>query len=246
SAPRLADDARLRRQQALAPLQPVGLGVARYLLSAKLRGQAGLLKARFGKLSEAETIEALAEAVEAGGTVDVCRQLEASAANAYFGAWAGHPAAAPTFVAKDRARVPAHWRVYEGRRSILRGSGGNRKAATPTNAILNYAFSLLEAEAVLACQVVGLDPGLGVVHLDAKGRQSMALDVLEPVRPQVEGMVLDLLSRRPFRKADSPRTPRAASTSWHPLPTSWPSGCPRWPSASALGLRRWPTCSARP
>jgi CRISPR associated protein Cas1 len=50
--------------------------------------------------------------------------------------------------------------------------------------------------------VVGLDPGLGMVHNDAKGRQSMALDVMEPVRPQVEALVLDMLQARTFRKSE--------------------------------------------
>jgi hypothetical protein len=70
------------------------------------------------------------------------------------------------------------------------------------NSILNYLFALVEAEAILACQAVGLDPGLGLVHADAKGRQSLALDVMEPIRPAVEAFVLDLVAERTFRKAD--------------------------------------------
>lgn len=38
-----------------------------------------------------------------------------------------------------------------------------------------YGLGLLGAEAIFACHAVGLDPGLGVVHSDSKGRQSMAL-----------------------------------------------------------------------
>ena len=40
----------------------------------------------------------------------------------------------------------------------------------------NYLSSLVEAEAILACQAVGLDPGLGIIHADARGRPSLALD----------------------------------------------------------------------
>ena len=47
-APRgVTDDARLRRVQALAPYEPVGLGVARYLLSSKVAGQARLDRPAF-------------------------------------------------------------------------------------------------------------------------------------------------------------------------------------------------------
>ena len=68
--------------------------------------------------------------------------------------------------------------------------------------MLNYLYSLVEAEAILACQVVGLDPGLGIVHADAKGRQSLALDLMEPVRPEVDAFVPDKVERRTFRKAE--------------------------------------------
>jgi hypothetical protein len=70
------------------------------------------------------------------------------------------------------------------------------------NSVLNYLFALVESEAILACQAVGLDPGLGLVHSDTKGRQSLALDVMEPTRPAVEAFVLDLVAERTFRKAD--------------------------------------------
>lgn len=202
SAPRTTDDARLRRAQALAPGQPVGLGVARHLLGAKVRGQANLVRHRFGELSAADDIDALAEGIDAADALDACRGLEAEAANIYFGTWAGRPECVPRFPARDKARVPAHWLTYYGRRSFLLKSSGNRAAVQPTNALLNYCFALLEAEATIACHAVGLDAGLGFVHLDARGRQSMALDIMEPVRPKVEGYVLDLLTTRTFRKAE--------------------------------------------
>lgn len=42
--------------------------------------------------------------------------------------------------------------------------------------------------------LVGFDPGLGLIHNDAKGLQALALDLIEPVRPQVDAFVLDLSS----------------------------------------------------
>jgi hypothetical protein len=84
----------------------------------------------------------------------------------------------------------------------LQSNNGNKKAERPVNAILNYLFALLEVESVLACHVVGLDPSLGIMHADAKGRRSMALDLMEPVRPLVEQWTLDLLAKRSFKKSD--------------------------------------------
>jgi CRISPR-associated protein Cas1 len=228
STPRVTDDARLRRVQALAPCEAVGLGVARYLLSSKVAGQARLVLGRFGDEETAATIGELAQAIESAETIEEARQLEASAAALYFGTWAGRAEAAPTFAAKDRGRIPAHWSTFEGRRSVLASSSANRKAERPMNSLLNYVFALLEAEAVLACAAVGLDPGLGIVHNDTKGRQSMALDLLEPVRPEAEGFVLDMLEARTFRKVEFTETEEGHVRLRAPLTHELAETMPRW------------------
>ncbi|HXW80377.1 MAG TPA: CRISPR-associated endonuclease Cas1, partial [Acidimicrobiales bacterium] len=247
STARVTDDARLRRVQALAPTEPVGLGIARYLLSAKVAGQARLAAQRFAKddpqgripgteesfQERSATIAELAEAIKGSETIEEARQLEASAAALYFGAWAGRPETTPSFVAKDRARVPAHWSRFEGRRSVLASASANRKAERPMNALLNYLFALLEAEAILACQAVGLDPGLGIVHNDAKGRQSLALDIMEPVRPEVEAFVLDMLEARTFRKAEFAETEEGHVRLRAPLTHELAETMPRWAKALA-------------
>jgi len=203
---RMTDDARLRRTQALAPSEPYGLDVARWLISRKLVGQGKLVLRCFGDSETAETIGDLALAVEEAATVDEVRQLEASAAALYFGAWSGRSECEPMFAVKDRRRIPPHWSRYEGRRSVLASGNANRKAERPVNVLLNYAYALVEAEAILACQAVGLDAGLGLVHSDTRGRQSLALEIMEPVRPEVDAFVLDLIERRTFRKVDFAET----------------------------------------
>ena len=87
----------------------------------------------------------------------------------------------------------------------------------PAQAILNYLYSILEAEARLACLTVGLDPGLGVLHADLNARDSLALDVMEPVRPLVDRYVLALLTERPFRAADLHETRQGAVRVLAPL-----------------------------
>ncbi len=233
STPRMTDDARLRRTQALAPDRPYGLDIARWLLCRKLAGQAALVLQRFDDDETAETIGDLALAVEAAATVEEARQLEASAAAVYFGAWSRRPETSPRFATQDRRRIPPHWSVFEGRRSVLASGNGNRKAERPVNALLNYCFALLEAEAVLACQAVGLDPGLGIVHNDARGRQSMALDLVEPVRPEVESFVLDMLKWRTFRKAEFTETTDGHVRLLAPLTHELAETMPRWAQSLA-------------
>ena len=233
STPRMTDDARLRRTQALAPFEPYGLDVARWLMSRKIMGQGKLVLRRFGDSTTAETIGDLALVSEGVGTIDELRQLEASAAALYFGTWSGRAECAPTFATKDRRRIPPHWSRYEGRRSVLASAASNRKAERPVNAMLNYLYSLVEAEALVACQAVGLDPGLGIVHADAKERQSLALDVMEPVRPEVDAFVLDMVERRTFRKAEFTETSDGHVRLLAPLTHELAETMPQW--AKSLG-----------
>jgi len=96
------------------------------------------------------------------------------------------------------AGVPEHWHTFGARISPL--SGSPRLAANPPNAILNYLYALLESEARLAAAALGLDPGLGVLHVDTPNRDSLACDLMEPVRPQVDAFVLDWITREPLSR----------------------------------------------
>jgi hypothetical protein len=104
------------------------------------------------------------------------------------------------FARRDVDRVPDGWRTFGARTSPLTASP--RLAVNPANALLNYLYAILEAEARLACLAVGLDPGLGVLHADQKARDSLALDIVEPIRPLVDRFVLRILTERGFRAAD--------------------------------------------
>jgi CRISPR-associated endonuclease Cas1 len=233
STPRMTDDARLRRILARAPDLPVGVDIARSLLDRKMTAQAGLLAKRFDEHDPACTIADLASACANVATVDELRQLEASAAALYWQTWAGRAECVPNFAAKDRGRIPPHWSRYEGRRSVLASTNANRKAERPVNALLNYCYALLEAEAILACHAVGLDPGLGIAHSDTRGRQSLALDIIEPVRPAVDAHVLDLLERRTFRKAEFTETPDGHCRLKAPLTHELAESIPQWAQAVA-------------
>jgi CRISPR/Cas system-associated endonuclease Cas1 len=98
----------------------------------------------------------------------------------------------------DLRRVPDHWRTYDTRKSPL--SGSQRLAANPINAILNYLYAVLESEARLAAAALGLDPGFGFIHVDTPARDSLACDLMESVRPQVDAYVLDWITREPLRR----------------------------------------------
>lgn len=195
------NDARLRRAQAAAPNSQVGLDIARSLLSAKLGGQAAVANELLAKPVLADTIRQINEQLSPASDLVGVRDLEAQASNAYFGGWNGTVQA--RFAERDRLKIPDHWSDFVARRSPLhRGGRSPHKAADPINAVLNFLYALAEAECRIAAVALGLDPGMGIVHNDAKNRDSLALDLLEPLRPVVERHVLRLLRQRHLRAAD--------------------------------------------
>jgi CRISP-associated protein Cas1 len=53
------------------------------------------------------------------------------------------------------------------------------------NALLSFLYSLLTNDVVAACESVGLDPQMGFLHADRAGRPSLALDLVEELRPMI-------------------------------------------------------------
>ncbi len=198
TGPAASSDARLRRAQALSVTNDVGLELCRKLIDAKLEGQERLVREKLNAESTAQTIGKLRQTLTQADRFETIRLLEAQGAQLYFSRWRTLPILWPK---ADLRRVPEHWRTIGSRRSPL--TGGPRLAVTPVHAILNYCFALLESETRLALSALGLDPGLGLgLHTDTPNRDSLALDVLEPVRPQLEGWVLNWVGREPLRRAD--------------------------------------------
>jgi CRISPR-associated endonuclease Cas1 len=197
TAPAGTDDSRLRRAQALASTNGAGLDVARSLLREKLERQSGMLDSLHPSEAGRREMEQAREQLETAATTDALRVAEARGAAAYWAAWSP---IGVRFATRDAAKVPDHWRTFGSRTSTL--ANGARRAINPANALLNYGYAILEAETRIACLTVGLDPGVGMMHADQRGRDSLALDLIEPVRPWVDGLVLDLLARRVFAAKD--------------------------------------------
>jgi CRISPR-associated endonuclease Cas1 len=199
--PQGSDRPSLRRAQATALGSSTAVAIARDLLRAKVLAQATTLD----KVAAVVPVEPdlgqrlrnLAEAFDFTDDVAQLRSIEARAAAGYWSAWSSLPA---RFARRDELAVPAHWRAFGSRTSAL--TGGPRLATNPANALLNYLYALLEADATIAARVVGLDPGLGFIHADQLNRDSLSADLMEPVRPAVDAYVLALLTSRTFAAKD--------------------------------------------
>jgi CRISPR-associated endonuclease Cas1 len=179
-------DSRLRRAQAMAHSTGAALEIARELIRHKLVGQEEVVRHRFCNSKLADRIAEICSEEVNADSIPLVRHLESQGAKLYWSAWSDLEIKFPSH---DLKRVPAHWRTFGIRQSSITGS--SRKAINPVNAILNYVYALLEAESRLALAALGLDPGLGVLHVDVPGRDSFACDLMESVRPLVDAYVYD-------------------------------------------------------
>lgn len=199
----------LRRAQAAALHESTGLEIARFLIEGKLAKQTEVVRdvlARLGTRTDTviqKTADALdrfrAESGKAP-TIGRLRFIESQGAETYWSAWIG---LCPQFGPPSYARtVPHHWKMFRSRHSPLHNSHGPKDAVEPINSLINLGYAFLEAEAKIACHAAGLDPALGIVHSDREARLNFIFDLMEPVRPVVDRLVLELIASHTFRRGE--------------------------------------------
>jgi len=81
-------------------------------------------------------------------------------------------------------------------------SGRNRHATYPVNAMLNYAYAVLESQVRIATISQGLDPTIGYLHASHPGRLALVYDLMEPLRPRVDQVILSFLRLHTFSPSD--------------------------------------------
>jgi CRISPR-associated protein Cas1 len=131
-------------------------------------------------------------------TITELRALEANRAAAYFRAWQGIPI---KWRGTSRRPIPDNWNSIEQRSSPFH-LAGNRNAAHPVNAILNYAYTVLESGLRIKAIADGYDPTIGLMHEGRDGSSKFVFDLMEPVRPKVDRAVLDFVKATVFDPAD--------------------------------------------
>lgn len=79
--------------------------------------------------------------------------------------------------------------VFDGR--------NKRPPMDNVNALLSFVYTLLTNMVASALEAVGLDPYVGFMHTDRPGRVSLALDLMEELRPVLaDRFVLTLINRK--------------------------------------------------
>ena len=83
------------------------------------------------------------------------------------------------------------------------GTRNRRPPLDPVNALLSFAYSLLTNDCASALESVGLDAYVGFLHRDRPGRTSLALDLMEELRPCLaDRFVLTLINNRVVGRSD--------------------------------------------
>ncbi len=142
----------------------------------------------------AAAIDHLAELsfnIKKENSLDSLRGLEGIAANVYFGVF-------DQLIQSDKERF-----FFKDR--------SRRPPLDNMNALLSFLYTLLVHDVSSALEGVGLDPAVGFLHRDRPGRPSLALDVMEELRPYLaDRLALTLVNRQQVSAKDFCKTESGA------------------------------------
>lgn len=134
------------------------------------------------KLKKAsESLKGSIEKIPDCASLEQLRGIEGESANRYFG------------VLDDL--------ILQQKEDFIFSSRNRRPPLDKVNALLSFAYTLLANDVSAALEGVGLDPYVGFLHRDRPGRVSLALDVMEELRPiMADRFVLSLINKREVNK----------------------------------------------
>ena len=134
-------------------------------------------------LTASETIRGLLSQVAEASSPESLRGLEGVGAAAYFEVF-------DDMILREKAFFYFHGR-------------NRRPPLDSVNAMLSFAYSLLANDCASALESVGLDAYVGFLHRDRPGRTSLALDLMEELRPcMADRFVLTLVNNRVLAPED--------------------------------------------
>ena len=93
--------------------------------------------------------------------------------------------------------------ILSGKSDFFFHGRSRRPPMDRVNALLSFSYSLLAHDCASALEAVGLDSYVGFLHRDRPGRSSLALDLMEELRPCLaDRFVLTLINNRIVRASD--------------------------------------------
>lgn len=182
-----------KRQYAISDQHEQALAIARNFIIGKLANSRAVLR-RFlrdhASYPEREALEgAVAQltrqlaGVSETASLDVLRGIEGEGARTYYGVF-------------DHLILDTS--------GDFRFNGRSRRPPKdPVNALLSFLYTLLTLDCVAALEAVGLDPQVGFLHRVRPGRVSLALDLMEELRPYLaDRLTLTMINNRQITLRD--------------------------------------------
>ncbi len=173
--------------------EQAALPIARNIVAGKIQNSRNsIMRSRRDSDCPADR-EALGRAAEqladslmglpARDSLDQVRGVEGEAARAYFGVL-------------DRMLLADREHFSFERRT-------RRPPRDPVNSVLSFLYAVLLHDCAAAAEAVGLDPQVGFLHAPRPGRPSLALDLMEELRPVLaDRLALTLFNRRQLTPDD--------------------------------------------
>jgi CRISPR-associated protein Cas1 len=144
------------------------------------------------------TIERCEAALATAPSVAEIVMIEAKAASVY---WRSHRDLG--LIERKGGNLPASWKRF-----AYRGKGpeflGNKHAAHPISAMINYAVVVEAGRLARALTGEGMALQIGFLHSDKKGRNSLVWDCIEPLRARINANVFKFIACHEFARADFP------------------------------------------
>ena len=155
---------------------------ARWVLERATRDHS--LQIDVGKVKHASSILAKSlKNIEECEEMDKLRGYEGEAASIYFGVF--------------------NELILQQKKDFIFTGRNKRPPLDKVNAMLSFVYTLLTNMISSALETVGLDPYVGFLHRDRPGRVSLALDLIEELRPVLaDRFVLTLINKKMVVKKD--------------------------------------------
>lgn len=153
------------------------LALVKEIVKGKIHNQYNLL---YRKDQKDNPLKERQKGVDNQITLDQVRGIEGLAAKEYFAYW--------------QNILPQGWK-FEGR--------NRRPPRDPVNALLSFAYSLLQVQVTAGVHLAGLDPYIGFLHETTRGQPAMVLDLMEEFRPLVgDSLVFSVLKLGEIKLSD--------------------------------------------
>lgn len=176
-----------KRQYQVSAIEEVAIEVARSVVLGKIANCRTVIERAIRDHALLVDVDALSAAsdylkaslqiVQQAASVDGIRGIEGNAASRYFAVF-GHL-------------------VLAQREGFAFTTRSRRPPLDNMNALLSFLYSLLAQEVASALEGMGLDPYVGFLHVDRPGRPSLALDMMEELRPIfADRLALSLVNRK--------------------------------------------------